>query len=235
MPIQPTTARARARVEMTDDIKAAARRQLAEVGSDGLSLRAVAREVGLVSSAVYRYFASRDELLTALIVDCVRRGRARGRAGRRCLRRGGAWPSGGRPSPGPSAPGRWRNPHDYALIYGSPVPGYQAPTDTVSPALRVTVRGAGRAPRRASPPARSTPPPARPVARPVHADFSTIRLGIGMPTCPTRCWPEGSLRGPGCSATSATSCSATCTTASPTTTPSSSTSSPAATAELVGR
>src|SRR6478735_8942894 len=69
MPIQPTTARARARVEMTNDIKAAARRQLAEVGSDGLSLRAVAREVGLVSSAVYRYFASRDELLTALIID----------------------------------------------------------------------------------------------------------------------------------------------------------------------
>ena len=63
------TARARARAELTEEIKAVARRQLAEQGSAALSLRAVAREVGMVSSAVYRYFPSRDDLLTALIVD----------------------------------------------------------------------------------------------------------------------------------------------------------------------
>src|SRR5512141_2377200 len=63
------TARDRARAELTDEIKAVARRHLAEHGSAALSLRAVAREVGMVSSAVYRYFPSRDELLTALIVD----------------------------------------------------------------------------------------------------------------------------------------------------------------------
>ena len=57
------------RDELTREIKDAARRQLAEVGSAALSLRAVARELGMVSSAVYRYFPSRDELLTALIVD----------------------------------------------------------------------------------------------------------------------------------------------------------------------
>src|SRR5437763_12398686 len=60
--------RARVRAEMTDEIKAAARRHLAVDGAN-LSLRAVARELGMVSSALYRYFASRDDLLTALIVD----------------------------------------------------------------------------------------------------------------------------------------------------------------------
>src|ERR1051325_4448099 len=60
--------RARVRAEMTDEIKAVARRHLATDGAN-LSLRAVARDLGMASSAVYRYFASRDELLTALIID----------------------------------------------------------------------------------------------------------------------------------------------------------------------
>src|ERR1700761_4668864 len=64
----PVTARARARAETTDQIKQIARAHLAVEGPN-LSLRAVARDLGVVSSAVYRYFASRDELLTALIID----------------------------------------------------------------------------------------------------------------------------------------------------------------------
>src|ERR1700749_3971729 len=63
------TARERARAELTREIKEEARRQLAETGAHGLSLRAVARELGMVSSALYRYFPSRDDLLTALIID----------------------------------------------------------------------------------------------------------------------------------------------------------------------
>src|SRR6476620_9457729 len=63
------TARERVRAELTAEITDAARRQLAEVGAAALSLRAVARDVGMASSAVYRYFPSRDELLTALIVE----------------------------------------------------------------------------------------------------------------------------------------------------------------------
>jgi len=63
------TARERARAELTREIKQEARRQLAAHGAHGLSLRAVARELGMVSSALYRYFPSRDELLTALIID----------------------------------------------------------------------------------------------------------------------------------------------------------------------
>ena len=56
------SARERVRAELTAEITDAARRQLAEVGAAALSLRAVAREVGMVSSAVYRYFPSRDDL-----------------------------------------------------------------------------------------------------------------------------------------------------------------------------
>src|SRR5215472_8300428 len=59
----------RARAELTREIKEEARRQLAEIGAHGLSLRAVSRELGMVSSALYRYFPSRDDLLTALIID----------------------------------------------------------------------------------------------------------------------------------------------------------------------
>src|SRR5687767_13020883 len=45
------------------------RRHLVTEGAAGLSLRAIARDLGMVSSAVYRYVASRDELLTLLLVD----------------------------------------------------------------------------------------------------------------------------------------------------------------------
>src|SRR5258707_1253355 len=63
------TARERVRAELTREITDVARGQLATEGAGGLSLRAVAREMGMVSSAIYRYFPSRDDLLTALIVD----------------------------------------------------------------------------------------------------------------------------------------------------------------------
>src|SRR5215469_8875396 len=65
----PRTARERARAEITSEILEAGRRHLATEGAAGLSLRAIARDLGMVSSAVYRYIASRDDLLTRLIVD----------------------------------------------------------------------------------------------------------------------------------------------------------------------
>ena len=132
----PTTARERVRAELTAEITAAARRQLAAVGAAGLSLRAVARELGMVSSALYRYFPSRDELLTRLIID-----------GYDAL--GAAAEAADDPAAGPRE--RWMavcravrdwaraHPHEYALLYGSPVPGYQAPPDTVPAASRVGV------------------------------------------------------------------------------------------------
>ena len=137
-PSAPRTARDRARVEITRTIQETARRHLADVGPAGLSLRAIAREVGMVSSAVYRYFPSRDDLLTALIVeaydelgDAVEQAdaavRRRADLGKRFLAVCDAIHAWAR-----------ANPHEYALLYGSPVPGYAAPETTVPAAARVT-------------------------------------------------------------------------------------------------
>lgn len=136
-------ARERARAEVTAAIKGEARKQLAAEGAAKLSLRAVARELGMASSALYRYFPSRDDLLTALIVDAYD---AIGEAAERAHRTAaGATDT---PAPG-TCLARWvavacaardwalAHPHEYALIYGSPVPGYTAPQDTVGPAARV--------------------------------------------------------------------------------------------------
>lgn len=129
--------RARARAAVAAEITAEARRQLADVGPAALSLRSIARQVGMVSSGVYRYFATRDELLTVLIVETydalgaeVERAAARN-AGKPPLDR---WVATCR------ALRRWgvAHPHEWALVYGTPVPGYEAPRDTIGPAQRVT-------------------------------------------------------------------------------------------------
>ena len=65
----PSRARARVRAELTQEILAAAHEELAAAGAAGLSLRAVARRLEMVPSALYRYFPNRDALLTALIID----------------------------------------------------------------------------------------------------------------------------------------------------------------------
>ncbi|WP_063762231.1 TetR/AcrR family transcriptional regulator [Streptomyces sp. NRRL F-5123] len=148
-------ARERARAEITEAIKEEASRQLAAHGSAGLSLRAVARELGMASSALYRYFPSRDDLLTALIIDAYD---AVGEAAERALAgvdadardRAAAAAVAGVKAPATAAPvDRWQavcgavrewavaHPQEYALIYGSPVPGYAAPQTTVGPASRV--------------------------------------------------------------------------------------------------
>ncbi len=128
------TPRARARADVVDRIKEIARAHLAEDGPN-LSLRAVARDLGVVSSAVYRYFASRDELLTALILDGYAKAgdlieAAEAAVPRRDL--AGRWLALGR------ATRRWAldNPHEFALLYGSPVPGYHAPQETIAQASR---------------------------------------------------------------------------------------------------
>ena len=132
----PTTARERVRAELTAEITDAARRQLAEVGAAQLSLRAVARELGMASSALYRYFPSRDDLLTRLIVDAYDDlGEAAEKADDAGLPSLDRWLAVCR------AVRTWArtHPHEYALIYGSPVPGYAAPPATVAAAARVPV------------------------------------------------------------------------------------------------
>ncbi len=131
------TARSLAREAVHASILAAARARLTEEGPAQLSLRAVARDVGLVSSAVYRYFPSRDDLLTALLVlDYDELGAAVEAAEAPVDRSDhvGRWVAACR------AVRQWAigHPGDFALLYGSPVPGYVAPQDTVEPASRTT-------------------------------------------------------------------------------------------------
>jgi AcrR family transcriptional regulator len=130
--------RARVRAEMTGEIKAVARRHLETDGAN-LSLRAVARDMGMVSSALYRYFASRDELLTALILDAYNALGERVEAADAAVARRGdlrrRWLAAAR------AIRDWalESPAEYALLYGSPVPGYAAPRDTIAAASRTAV------------------------------------------------------------------------------------------------
>jgi AcrR family transcriptional regulator len=133
-----TGARERARVALTAEIESLARVQIERDGASNLSLRAIARDLNMVSSAIYRYFASRDELLTRLIIhsyerlgdtvevaDASVRKRtdfaARWKAITRSIR-------------------QWAivNPSEYALLFGTPVPGYKAPPDTIGPATKYT-------------------------------------------------------------------------------------------------
>jgi len=130
----PTGARARARAQTIADIKRVARQHLATDGAD-LSLRSVARELGMVSSAVYRYFDSRDALLTALIIDAYDDLGAAVEAAEAAVRRAdlrGRW------LVTCHAVRDWSLAHraEYALLYGTPVPGYVAPQDTIEPASR---------------------------------------------------------------------------------------------------
>lgn len=129
------TPRQLAREETLRRIKTLALQQLAETGAGELSLRAIARELNLVSSAIYRYFASRDELITALITDAYNDLADVLEAATPESRR--------------SPHRRWRDlcaalrdwarhePHRFGLIYGTSIPGYHAPQTTIEPAVRV--------------------------------------------------------------------------------------------------
>lgn len=131
--------RAQNRVAMEAEILRLGRQHLKSVGASALSLRAVARELGVASSAVYRYVSSRDELLTRLLVeaytglaDATEQAiggtgddpRERVRAAALAMRN---WAV--------TDPSRW------ALLYGSPVIGYAAPAElTTGPGTRVIAR-----------------------------------------------------------------------------------------------
>lgn len=179
--MRATSVRARVRAEMADAIKAAARHQLA-VNGVNLSLRAVAKEMGMVSSALYRYFANRDDLLTALIAD--------------------AWNDLGEAAEAGDAAiadrtdllGRWlgvchgvrrwavAHPAEYTLLFGSPGPGCTAPEDTLpavtrTPGILLRILDEGLRDGRVTDPG--------PAALPeeVRADFDRIRAihGVGTP------------------------------------------------------
>ncbi|WP_327292502.1 TetR/AcrR family transcriptional regulator [Streptomyces sp. NBC_01198] len=180
-------ARERARAEITAAIKEEAARQLGAHGPAGLSLRAVARELGMASSALYRYFPSRDDLLTALIIDAYN---AIGADAEEALAALDARLPAARPVD------RWvtvcraardwavGHPYEYALIYGSPVPGYSAPADTVGPASRVGLTLVSVA-RDAHAAGLLGEPAGRPLAGPVRADAGRLAAELA-PELPIR-------------------------------------------------
>lgn len=153
------------------------RRQLATDGAAALSVRAIARDLGMVSSAVYRYVASRDDLLTMLLLDAYTEladqvdeaaaaasddWRARVRAIARAAR---GWAV--------REPARW------ALLYGSPVPGYHAPADrTVGPGTRVIAALLGAVDAGIAAGEVAAPPAA--VSGPTARDFDGLRDEFGF-------------------------------------------------------
>jgi AcrR family transcriptional regulator len=164
--------RQESRERIEREITAIGRRHLVTEGAAGLSVRAIARDLGMVSSAVYRYVASRDDLLTLLLIDAYTElADAVDRAHQ-------------------SAPGSWADqvlviaravrqwavdqPACWALLYGSPVPGYHAPAElTVGPGTRVV--GALFGAVAAGIDAGDVAVPNIQAAQPMSADFDVIR------------------------------------------------------------
>ncbi|HEX7307059.1 TetR/AcrR family transcriptional regulator [Lentzea sp.] len=114
--------RERYREQVREEVKRHAWAQIASAGVTALSLNAIAKEMGMSGPALYRYFAGRDELITALIRDAYRgladTARAAADRGTTAVALAGVirgW--------------ALEDPHRYLLIYGTPVPGYHAPDD----------------------------------------------------------------------------------------------------------
>lgn len=117
--------RDRYRAQVRAEVKQAALRQLADSGPAGLSVSAIGKELGVSGPALYRYFASRDELLTELVIDAYH-----DLAG--AIRAAIADARSQAPSARLEAAARgyrsWAvaQPHRYRLLFGPPLPGYDA-------------------------------------------------------------------------------------------------------------
>ncbi|MBT2532634.1 WHG domain-containing protein [Arthrobacter sp. ISL-48] len=179
--MNPQTPRERARAQTIADIIRLGRQQLVNHGAAALSLRAVARDLGVVSSAVYRYVANRDELLTLLLVD------AYDELGDEVDAAVVSVPEddhAGRFAALARAVRRWalREPARYSLLFGSPVPGYQAPAErTTEPGTRViyAITGILDASYRAGAMA-AGPEAAVPLPSALSADLEAIRSELGL-------------------------------------------------------
>jgi AcrR family transcriptional regulator len=122
---EPSAMRQRYRTQVRTEVKQAALRQLAESGPAGLSVSAIGKELGVSGPALYRYFASRDELLTELVIDAYHD-----------LANALSAATSHAPSQDPRARlealvrayRSWAlaQPHRYRLLFGPPLPGYDA-------------------------------------------------------------------------------------------------------------
>lgn len=119
--------------DLQEAIKNTAWRQIAEFGAPALSLRAIARELGITAPAIYNYYSRRDDLVTALIVDAYTSFGDSQLAARDAVQ---ANDLDGRMLAIGLAYRQWAltHPQRYQLIFGTPIPGYAAPIEQVLPA-----------------------------------------------------------------------------------------------------
>src|SRR6478609_8904445 len=176
--------RARRRDDVTRRVLEIGRQHLVEYGAAGLSLRAVTRDLGMVSSAVYRYVGSRDELLTLLVVDAYTELGDAADARLAELPRA-AWDTKVLAVCVTVREWALREPARYALLYGSPVPGYEAPGEqTTEPGTRVIralVALVGEGVRAGD---IEDGPSAVPVPRALRADLARVRDELGITVDP---------------------------------------------------
>ncbi|MBT2593944.1 TetR/AcrR family transcriptional regulator [Arthrobacter sp. ISL-72] len=195
------TPRERARAQTIADIIRLGREHLAAHGAAALSLRAVARDLGVVSSAVYRYVESRDELLTLLLIDAY--GELADEVDAAVARVSEVDYAGRFQAVGRAVRG-WaiREPARYALLFGSPVPGYRAPAErTTVPGTRVIYSlmaifdaafRAGVVHAAAAAPADAAATAVGAIPGPLAADLARIREELGL-AIPDRLLARGAL------------------------------------------
>ncbi|GHD45639.1 TetR/AcrR family transcriptional regulator [Streptomyces galbus] len=117
--------RERLRAEAAQEIKTIALKHMAENGTAAVSLRAIAREMGMTAGAIYSYYDTRDDLITALVADVYN---SLAQALEEAV---AAAPEG--PVAQVVAYGQayrnWAvaNPQEFRLVYGDPAPGYRVP------------------------------------------------------------------------------------------------------------
>lgn len=131
----PRPRREKLRKEIAEEIKAVAREQMRHLGTAGLSLRAIAREMDITAPAIYNYFPNLDALITALIVDAFD---ALAEAMRAAAEEAAGDSPGDKIRASILAYRSWalENPVQFQLIYGNPIPGYEAPAEVTAPLAR---------------------------------------------------------------------------------------------------
>lgn len=123
---------------LQEAIKETAWKQIAESGAPALSLRAIARELKITAPAIYNYFPRRDDLVTALIVDAFT---SLGECQRDAIRDLPLKKLPARLSALGLAYREWAvtYPQRYQLIFGTPIPGYEAPEEITLPAAQAAL------------------------------------------------------------------------------------------------
>ncbi len=123
---------------MTAEILSVAREHVAREGAAALSLRSIARDLEMAPSALYRYFDGRDALLSALILGAYEALAAEAeRAADEAQAKAGSYAEHWLSVPRALRSWALARPHEWGLIFGTPVPGYEAPEDTIEPYARV--------------------------------------------------------------------------------------------------